>query len=363
MDTTQNNIYVTIMAGGVGSRFWPASRNARPKQFLDMLGLGKSLLRLTFERFLKICPAEQIYVMTNEQYRAQVMEHLPELSGQQILCEPSRNNTAPCIAYAALKLQKINPNATMIVAPSDHLITDEPTFIAKLQQAAQFASDQQALVTLGIKPHKAHTGYGYIQYQAQATAPGIHRVSAFTEKPDEATAQAFLKEGNYLWNGGIFIWQAATVLEAYTEHARSIYDLLYAGWDHYNTDEEQSFINEAYPKTESISVDYAIMENADNVYTLPAEFGWSDLGTWDSIYQIQEKDTDRNVVSQCNALLQDTSGCLIHAHPEKLIVVKGLEDYIIVDDKDVLMIYPKAEEQSIKAITKAVKEQGKTQYL
>ncbi|GAB5554106.1 MAG: mannose-1-phosphate guanylyltransferase [Saprospiraceae bacterium] len=363
MNSTQNNIYVTIMAGGVGSRFWPASRNARPKQFLDMLGLGKSLLRLTFERFLKVCPAEQIYVMTNQQYRAQVLEHLPELKGHQILCEPSRNNTAPCIAYAALKLKKTNPNATMIVAPSDHLITDETTFVAKIQQAAKFASEQQALVTLGIQPHQAHTGYGYIKYQAAAAAPGVHRVDAFTEKPDKATAESFLQEGNYLWNGGIFIWQAATVLEAYIQYANSIYEVLYAGWDQYNTSKEQSFINEAYPKTESISVDYAIMENADNVYTIPADFGWSDLGTWDSIYQIQEKDEAQNVVSQCNALLQDTSGCLIHADPKKMIVVKGLDDYIIVDDKDVLMIFPKAEEQSIKAITKAVKDQGKAQYL
>ena len=225
------------------------------------------------------------------------------------------------------------------------------------------AKQQQALVTLGIQPHKAHTGYGYIKYQAAAAVPGIHRVDAFTEKPDEATAKAFLKEGNYLWNGGIFIWQAATVLDAYMQYAQSIYDTLYAGWEQYNTAQEQSFIDAAYPTTESISVDYAIMENADNVYTIPADFGWSDLGTWDSIYQIQEKDSAQNVVSQCNALLQDTNCCLIHADPKKMIVVRGLQDYIIVDDKDVLMIFPKAEEQSIKAITKAIKEQGKTQYL
>jgi mannose-1-phosphate guanylyltransferase len=363
MNNTQNNIYVTIMAGGVGSRFWPASRNARPKQFLDILGLGKSLLRLTFERFQKVCPTEQIYIMTNQQYRDQVLEQLPELTAQQILCEPSRNNTAPCIAYAALKLKKTNPKATMIVAPSDHLITDETTFVEKILQAAQFAKDQKALVTLGIQPHKAHTGYGYIKYQAEEAAPGIHRVAAFTEKPDEATAQAFLKEGNYLWNGGIFIWQAATVLEAYSQFASSIYDLLYAGWDQLNTAQEQTFIDEAYPKTENISVDFAIMENADNVYTIPAEFGWSDLGTWDSIYQLQEKDAEQNVVSQCNALLQNTHNCLIHADSKKLVVVKGLDDYIIVDDDDVLMIFPKADEQDIKAITKAVKIQGKTQYL
>lgn len=351
------------MAGGVGSRFWPASRNARPKQFLDMLGLGKSLLRLTFERFQKVCPTEQIYVMTNQQYKAQVLEHLPELTDQQILCEPSRNNTAPCIAYAALKLKKTNPEATMIVAPSDHLITDETTFVKKVKQAAQFASDQKALVTLGIQPHKAHTGYGYIKYQAKETAPGVHRVYAFTEKPDKARAEAFLKEGNYLWNGGIFIWQATTVLEAYSQFASSIYDLLYAGWDQLNTAQEQAFIDDAYPKTESISVDYAIMENADNVYTIPADFGWSDLGTWDSIYQIQEKDKAKNVVSQCNALLLNTQQCLIHADPKKLVVIKGLKDYIVVDDNDVLLIFPKADEQNIKAITEAVKNQGKTLYL
>lgn len=351
------------MAGGVGSRFWPASRNNRPKQFLDMLGIGKSLLRLTYERFLLICPTENIYIVTNQQYKDLVKEHLPEIKDEQILCEPSRNNTAPCIAYAALKLKKVNPEATMIVAPSDHLITDTTAFTTTILKAAHFAATQQALVTLGIQPFKPHTGYGYIKYQKAAVEEGIHQVDAFTEKPDLSTAKEFLEAGIYLWNAGIFIWQASTVLEAFSQHASQIYDILQAGWAQFNTDQEQAFIDEAYPTTPSISIDYAIMEKADNVYTLPAEFGWSDLGSWNSIYQLLDKDENENVVSQCGTILEDTSNTLIHADPKKLIVVKGLENYIIVDDADVLLIYPKADEQAIKQVTNRLKEEGKSNYL
>ena len=361
--SNKNNIYVSIMAGGVGSRFWPASRTHRPKQFLDMLGLGKSLLRLTYERFLQICPSENIFIVTNQQYRELVKEHLPELSDDQILCEPSRNNTAPCITYAALKPQKINPAATTIVAPSDHLITNEAAFAKKILQAADFASRKKGLITLGIQPFKPHTGYGYIKYQKIAIEAGVHRVEAFTEKPDIDTARDFLEAGNYLWNAGIFIWQTQQVLAALQEHATQIYDILQAGWDKLNTQQEQAFIDRAYPTTPRISIDYAIMEKADNVYTLPADFGWSDLGSWSSIYQIQEKDSADNVVSQCQALLEDSQNCLIHAAPEKLVVARGLDDFIVVDDEDVLLIFPRKAEQSIKQVTQQLKEKGKEDYL
>lgn len=361
--STKSNIYVSIMAGGVGSRFWPASRTHRPKQFLDMLGLGKSLLRLTYERFLQVCPNENIFIVTNQQYRDLVKEHLPELSDQQILCEPSRNNTAPCITYAALKLQKINPEATMIVAPSDHLITKEEAFVQKILQAADFASRQKSLITLGIQPTQPHTGYGYIQYQKEAVEPGVHRVDAFTEKPNRSKAQSFLEAGNYLWNAGIFIWQTNEVLTALQQYATEIYDILYAGWDTLNTEQEQAFIDQAYPTTPNISIDYAIMEKADNVYTLPADFGWSDLGSWSSIYQLQDKDEDNNVVSQCNSLLEDSQNCLIHAAPDKLVIAKGLKDFIVVDDDDVLLIFPRAEEQNIKQVTQQLREKPLKEFL
>ena len=251
----------------------------------------------------------------------------------------------------------------MIVAPSDHLITDTTAFTTTILKAAHFAATQQALVTLGIQPFKPHTGYGYIKYQKAAVEEGIHQVDAFTEKPDLSTAKEFLEAGIYLWNAGIFIWQASTVLEAFSQHASQIYDILQAGWAQFNTDQEQAFIDEAYPTTPSISIDYAIMEKADNVYTLPAEFGWSDLGSWNSIYQLLDKDENENVVSQCGTILEDTSNTLIHADPKKLIVVKGLENYIIVDDADVLLIYPKADEQAIKQVTNRLKEEGKSNYL
>ena len=358
-----NNVYVSIMAGGIGSRFWPASRNHRPKQFLDILGTGKSLLRQTYERFLQVCPSDHIFIVTNEQYRDLVKEHLPELSDQQILCEPSRNNTAPCITYAALKLHKINPEATMVVAPSDHLITNESAFAEQIKQAANFATRQDALLTLGIQPFQPHTGYGYIQYQKTATEAGIHRVDAFTEKPDQPTAQQFLEAGNYLWNAGIFIWQTRRILEALQQHANEIYQILHSGWEALNTDQEQTFIDQAYPTTPSISIDYAIMEKASNVYTLPSDFGWSDLGSWSSIYQIQEKDAHQNVVSQCESLLENTHNCLIHAAPDKLVVANGLDNFIIVDDNDVLLIFPRAAEQAIKKVTQQLESKSLGKFL
>lgn len=352
MTTTTPKTYVAIMAGGIGSRFWPASREERPKQFLDILGVGKSLIRLTFERFLKLCPAEQIYVLTNKQYAGLVQEHLPELSSDQILTEPSRNNTAPCIAYIGFKLHALDPDANLIVAPSDHVILDEAAFVATVQAGLAFTAKQDALLTLGIKPTRPDTGYGYIEVaKGQASGPlSPLPVSAFREKPDLPTAKAYLDSGNYLWNAGIFLWRASSLLRAFERHATDIHRILAAGQAAYNTPEEQDFIDQAYPTTPSISVDYAIMERADNVYTIPSDFGWSDLGTWASLHAESPKDEHGNLLQGDGIQAYDLSRSLVRAPEGKRVVVGGLDDYIVVDEGDVLLIWPKGREQEIKGL-------------
>lgn len=354
--------YVAIMAGGVGSRFWPASREAKPKQFLDILGVGKSLLQLTYDRFLKLCPKENIFIVTNAIYRDLVREHLPDLTDNQILCEPSRNNTAPCVAYTAFKLQNLDPNANFVVAPSDHIILNEDAFISSLQKALDFTAQQDALVTLGIRPNRPDTGYGYINFKKEGNN-GIHKVIQFTEKPNLEKAKAFLESGDYLWNAGIFVWTAGAVLHALQQHAGDIHRILQEGQLHYNTPSEQDFINQAYPTTPNISIDYAIMEKADNVYTIPADFGWSDLGTWASLHAEATHDERQNVIHAGEHLLFDTQNCLIRAPKNKLVVIKDLDGYIVVDEGDVLLIFPKAKEQEIKQITEAVKNTGRSRYL
>ncbi|MBK8557593.1 MAG: mannose-1-phosphate guanylyltransferase [Lewinellaceae bacterium] len=350
------------MAGGVGSRFWPGSRESRPKQFLDMMGVGKSLLRLSFERFLGLCPASHIYIVTNAAYRDLVLEQLPEITADQVLCEPSRNNTAPCIAYTAFKLAGLDPDANMIVAPSDHIILKETAFLEKVQQGIDFTSQHDALVTLGIQPSRPDTGYGYIHF-GDAAADGVFKVKRFMEKPELAVAQSFVDSGEYLWNAGIFIWNVRSVLQAFETYANEIYTMLLQGKDQYNTPTEQDFINAVYPGTPNISVDFAIMEKAENVYTIPAEVGWSDLGTWASLYEECEKDAQKNVIQGGQALALDSSNCLIRTQPNKLIVLKDLHDYIIVDETDALLIYPKSKEQEIKQVTGKVKEQFGDKYL
>ncbi len=348
--------YVAIMAGGIGSRFWPGSRVARPKQFLDILGVGKSLLRLTFERFLKLCPAENIFIVTNGMYKDLVKEHLPELSDNQILCEPSRNNTGPCVAYTAFKLYNLDPAANFIVAPSDHIILKEAVFVAQLERALAFTMAEDALCTLGIQPTRPDTGYGYINFNEAETRAGIHKVIEFKEKPDEATAQTYVDSGAYLWNAGIFIWKAANVLAAFEQHAQEIHTILAKGAPDYNTEREQAFIDEAYPTTPSISVDYAIMENAQNIYTIPADIGWSDLGTWASLHEESAKDKQGNVTNGNTIMAIDTTNSLIRVPQDKLVVIKDLENYMVIDEGDVLLIYPKDKEQEIKGITKVIAE-------
>lgn len=355
------NTYVAIMAGGIGSRFWPASRTQRPKQFLDILGTGKSLIQMTYERFLKLCPKENIFIVTNKIYRDLVKEHLPELSDNQILGEPSRNNTAPCIAYTALKLKAINPEANMVVAPSDHIILDEENFISTIQKGLSYSESNDALLTLGIQPTRPDTGYGYINYSAD-NQDGVHKLIQFTEKPVLEKAKAFLASGDYLWNAGIFIWKVKNILSAFQKYEAPTYDLLAAGNGVYNTTEEQAFIDETYPKTTNISIDFAIMEKADNVYTIPSSFGWSDLGTWASLHAESPKNEDGNVINGDKIMAFETKNSLIRTSGDKLVIIKGLEDYIVVDESDVLLIYPKSKEQEIKSVTKLVKEQLGTQY-
>ncbi len=360
---SSNHTYIAIMAGGVGSRFWPASREARPKQFLDILGNGKSLLRLTFERFNELVPANRIFIVTNERYRDLVKEHLPELTDNQILGEPSRNNTGPCVAYTAYKVQQLDPEANLVIAPSDHLILNEPLFLDNIRKGLAFTAVNNALLTLGIAPDRPHTGYGYIQFGEADTEEGVYQVKRFTEKPKIEAARDFLTSGDYLWNAGIFIWRASSVLKAFEQHTPEITNLLGQNLSCYNTDAEQDFINEVYPQTPNISVDYAIMEKADNVYTIPAQFGWSDLGAWASLHGEAPKNEDGNAVQGDRILLHDTHNSLVRLPEGKLAVVTGLDDYIVVDEGDVLLICPKSREQEIKALRGRVGEEFGEEYL
>lgn len=346
--------YVLIMAGGVGSRFWPKSRNHFPKQFIDILGLGKSLLQLTYERFSKICANDQIFVLTNEGYADLVKTQLPNVLEENILLEPSRNNTAPCIAYACYKLRKIDPDATLIVAPSDHLILKEEEFLAKVDTALSFAEQNEALLTIGITPTRPDTGYGYIKYKKDSSGDlpetPVKKVESFMEKPVLEKAEAYLASCDYVWNAGIFIWSAKTIIEAFEKYAPEIAALFSKGNSAYNTSEEQGFITANYPNSPNISIDYAILEKASNVYTLPADIGWSDLGTWASLHHVAEKDDSGNVCCDNHLNVSLTTNCIIQLPKGKAAVIKGLHDYIVVDDGHVLLVYPKKDEQEIKQI-------------
>ena len=350
MTGTKNNNYVLIMAGGVGSRFWPKSRNHFPKQFIDILGIGKSLLQLTYERFEKICPKENIYILSNQQYLDLIQEQLAGISVNNILLEPSRNNTAPCIAYASYKILKQNPDANIVVAPSDHLILKETEFLDKITQALYYTATNDALVTLGITPTRPDTGYGYVNFQKEGI-DGVHKVACFLEKPLLEKAQEYLASGAYLWNAGIFIWRAQSIQNAFKQHAAAIHELFLQGNEAYNTTAEVAFITENYPKSPNISIDYAILEKANNVYTIPADIGWSDLGTWASLHEVAAKDAFNNAITVSQKHLSNTTNCLIQVPPGKGVVIDGLENYIIVDDANVLLIYPKDKEQEIKQVS------------
>lgn len=337
------------MAGGVGSRFWPVSTVDFPKQFHDMLGTGDTLIQKTFSRLAKLIPAENIYILTNEKYNELVLEQLPMVKQEQVLLEPAMRNTAPCILYASLKIQKQNPDALMVVAPSDHWIEDEDLFAKNLRQCFDFCESENALMTLGIQPTFPNTGFGYIEYDKTDSNP-IKRVNQFREKPDYETAKSFLACGNFLWNGGIFIWSAKSITEAFSQFQPAMNNLFLKGIEEINTPTERDFINKNYAKAENISIDYAILEKAKNVYVLPATFDWNDLGTWGSLHEKLDKDENKNAVVNATVILENASNNIIRANNKKIIVIDGLNDYIIVDKDDVLLIYPKSKEQDIKKI-------------
>jgi mannose-1-phosphate guanylyltransferase len=344
------NYYAILMAGGVGSRFWPVSTTDFPKQFHDMLGSGDTLIQKTFSRLSKLIPVENILILTNERYNGLVLEQLPMVKQEQVLLEPAMRNTAPCILYASLKIQKMNPNAVMVVAPSDHWIEDENAFVQNLQNCFEFCQKENALMTLGIKPTFPNTGFGYIEYDKSDTNP-IKRVNQFREKPNYETAKSFLDAGNFLWNGGIFIWSAQAIIEAFDTFQPQMKALFQQGMEVYNTPKEADFIQENYANAENISIDYAVMEKAKNVYVLPATFDWNDLGTWGQLHEKLDKDGQNNAVVNATVILENASNNIIRADGKKLIIVDGLDDFIIVDREDVLMIYPKSKEQDIKRIT------------
>ncbi|MCW4470695.1 mannose-1-phosphate guanylyltransferase [Flavobacterium sp. MFBS3-15] len=348
-----NNYYAILMAGGVGSRFWPVSTQQFPKQFHDMLGTGETLIQKTFSRLSKLIPEENILILTNALYNDLVLEQLPQVKQEQVLLEPAMRNTAPCILYASLKIQKQNPDAVMVVAPSDHWIEDEQAFIDNLQMAFDYAQDKDVLMTLGIKPTFPNTGYGYIEYGTQDQNP-VKKVFQFREKPDYETAKTFLESGNFLWNGGIFIWSARTITKAFEKFQPVMYGLFMSGSDSYNTADEKGWIEENYADSENISIDYAVMENAENVYVVPASFDWNDLGTWGSLHDKLDKDANNNTVVNARLFIENSSNNIIRTDKEKIVIVDGLNDYIIVDKERILLIYPKEKEQEIKKITALV---------
>ncbi|MCK4852659.1 MAG: NTP transferase domain-containing protein [Bacteroidales bacterium] len=354
----QNN-YCVIMAGGVGSRFWPMSRTARPKQFLDILGTGQTLLEHTFNRFRKIIPAENILIVTNSIYGDLVREQLPELPEKNILLEPLRRNTAPCIAYASYKILERNPEASMVVAPSDHLILDEKKFLSVVKEGLQFVDEEKALMTIGILPSRPETGYGYIQVNGSSIAgkkyKNLKRVKTFTEKPDLKLAKVFLESGEFFWNSGIFFWSINNILDAFAKYLPEMHARFNAGKSKYDTFEEEEFIEQTYAKCKNISIDYGVMEKADNVHVITAEFGWSDLGTWGSLHGQLEKDKTDNTIIGEQVMTYDLKGCLVSVPADKLVVLQGLNDMIVVETDDVLLVCKMEDEQKIKNIVNDVR--------
>ncbi|MBT8306538.1 MAG: mannose-1-phosphate guanylyltransferase [Maribacter sp.] len=355
------NYYAVLMAGGVGSRFWPISTTENPKQFHDMLGTGQTLIQKTFQRLNKFVPTQNILILTNERYNELVLEQLPMVKQEQVVLEPAMRNTAPCILYAALKIQKMNPNGVMIVAPSDHWIEDEEAFARDVELCFDKCEKEKVLCTLGIKPTFPNTGFGYIEYEKENTS-ALKKVRQFREKPNYDTAKDFLAKGNFLWNAGIFMWGVPTIVNAFKNLQPTQYGLFETGIPHYNTPNEQAFIKENYPKAENISIDYAILEQAKSIYVLPATFDWNDLGTWGSLYDKLNKDGDNNAVVNSKVITQDAHGNMIRSPKDKIVVVDGLNDYIIVDKEEVLLIYPKSKEQDIKQVLGKVKNKFGNKY-
>lgn len=355
-------IYCVIMAGGAGTRFWPISRSSRPKQFLDILGTGKTFIRSTFERFAEFVPAENFLVVTNGAYRDLVLEQIPEIGADQILAEPLGRNTAPCIAYAAFRLKATAPDATMIVTPSDHLILNEAAFRTVVEEAVGFASSHEVLVTIGVQPTRPATGYGYIQADRPIRADGMNKVKTFTEKPNAELARVFLASGDFFWNSGIFVWQTRTILNSLAALLPDTWQLFSSIESAYGTPDEQQCIDRIYPECRAVSVDYGIMEKAGNVYVRCGDFGWSDIGTWGSLYEYMPRDEAGNTQG-ADRILFDSRGCLVKTPQGKLAVIEGLEDFIVVDTEDVLLICPRENEQNIKKFIDTVRFNGGDRFI
>ena len=360
-----NNRFVIIMAGGVGSRFWPLSRQAKPKQFLDILGTGESFLQQTYRRFNAICPPENIYIVTNADYKDLVIEQLG-VDANNVLGEPLRRNTAPCLAYGTFKILKQNPNAVIAITPADHYIAKEEKFIDIMKNCMDFASNNDAILTLGIQPDRPETGYGYIQADTKKRVENfdsLMKVKTFTEKPDYNLATVFLKSGDFFWNAGIFISNIKTLLSAYEKYLPDMYTAFDEGKEFYGTDKEQSFIDKTYTECRNISIDYGIMEKADNVYVNCIDIGWSDLGTWGSLYERSEHDENRNAFINGKVFSYNNNGCIFNISDGKVAVVQGLNDYIVVEADDALLVVKKAEEQNIRQYLEDIKKETKNKFI
>lgn len=347
----QVNNHLVIMAGGVGSRFWPMSTNDKPKQFIDVLGVGKSLLQLTYERFAKVCPPENVWVVTNRKYADLVREQLPCVADSHLLLEPCRRNTAPCIAYVSWKIKSIDPKANVVVTPSDHVVTDEEEFRRVIVSCMRFTAETDAIVTLGITPTRPETGFGYIQADLSSSSPRnkeLFRIDSFREKPDLETALSYIKQNNFFWNAGIFVWSVSTIVNAFRVYSPAISKIFEGLLNVYGTDQEQELIDKLYPECENISVDYAIMEKAEEIFVCPSKFGWSDLGSWSSLLQKTKQDLYGNGVIGDNVQLYDTHNCIVHTTEEKKVVIQGLDNFIVAEKDGSLLICKLSEEQCIR---------------
>ena len=339
------------------------SRTDFPKQFLDILNTGRTLIQATYDRFARFVPAENIYVVTADSYKDIVAEQLPELNPANVLCEPSRKNTAPCIAYISFKLNQLNPNASLICAPADHIIMDVEEFERICMSALHFTEHIKALITLGIKPTHPNTGYGYIQYEPFAVSDNVYKVKTFTEKPDRELAKTFVASGDFLWNAGIFVWQVKTIMKAFEELLPEIFEVFDTEKEKFNTPSEQAAIEQIYPQCVNVSIDYGIMEKANNVYVIPSSFGWSDLGTWASAYDNLPKDYLENAVAGNNVVVIDATRNMVHADNKKLVLLQGLDNFIVVDTDDVLLICKMDKEQNIKDYVTEIKRSKGEKYL
>ena len=347
----KTNNHLVIMAGGVGSRFWPMSTTEKPKQFIDVLGVGKTLIQLTVERFGNLVAPENIWVVTNQKYAPIVEEQLPHIPKTNILCEPCRRNTAPCIAYVSWRIKSNDPKANIVVTPSDHIVMNTAEFQRVINECMRFTSETDAIVTLGMKPNRPETGYGYIQADLSTSSlrnKEIYRVDSFREKPDLRTAEEYIKKNYYFWNAGIFIWNVNTIVNAFRIYQPTMAKIFESMLPVYGTEKEQAIINERFPECENISVDYAIMEKAEEIFVCPADFGWSDLGTWGSLHGQSKKDLYGNATIGQNINLIESHNCIVHTTQEKKVVIQGLDGYIIAEKDDTLLICKLSEEQRIK---------------